>query len=156
MNLTRRRFGGIALGAVGASSVFNKDVFAQAAPTRLKFGSQFPAAHPAASRMAEACEEIKKETGGEIDMTVFPNTQLGGEAEMLSQLRSGALEFMTASGPVMQTLVPVTGINAVPYIGAGAGWRRPGTPLRAAEAFAPHAVLGPRSAVTRVRRGRSG
>ena len=65
--------------------------------------------------MAEACEEIKKETGGEIDITVFPNTQLGGEAEMLSQLRSGAIEFMTASGPVMQTLVPVAGINAVPY-----------------------------------------
>ena len=115
MNLTRRRFGGIALATVAASSVFNKNVFAQAAPTRMKFGSQFPAAHPAASRMVEACEEIKKETGGNIDITVFPNTQLGGEAEMLSQLRSGALEFMTTSGAVMQTLVPVAGINAVPF-----------------------------------------
>src|SRR5215210_210153 len=116
MNLTRRQFGRVALGTVAASSAFNKNVFAQAAaPTRLKFGIQFPAAHPAASRMAEACEEIKKETGGNIDIAVFPNTQLGGEAEMLSQLRSGAIEFMTTSGAVMQTLVPVAGINAVPF-----------------------------------------
>ena len=93
----------------------HKNVLAQGAPTRLKFGSQFPAAHPAASRMAEACEEIKKETGGNIDIAVFPNTQLGGEAEMLNQLRSGALEFMTTSGAVVQTLVPVAGINAVPF-----------------------------------------
>ena len=115
MSLTRRQFGRVALGTLASSSVVHKNVLAQGAPTRLKFGSQFPAAHPAASRMAEACEEIKKETGGEIDITVFPNTQLGGEAEMLSQVRSGAIEFMTASGPVMQTLVPVAGINAVPY-----------------------------------------
>ena len=115
MNLTRRRFGGIALSTVAASSVVNNKVFAQAAPTRLKFGIQFPAAHPAASRMVEACEEIKKETGGNIDIAVFPNTQLGGEAEMLNQLRSGAIEFMTTSGAVMQTLVPVAGINAVPF-----------------------------------------
>src|SRR3954471_23086464 len=84
MNLTRRRFGGIALSTVAASSVVSKNVFAQATPTRLKFGIQFPAAHPAASRMAEACEEIKKETGGDIDIAVFPNTQRGGEAEMLT------------------------------------------------------------------------
>src|SRR5918912_435982 len=115
MNLTRRQFSGVALGVVAASSGFSKNVFAQTAPIRLKFGSPFPAAHPGASRMAEACEEIKKETGGNIDITVFPNTQLGGEAEMLSQLRSGALEFMTTSGAVMQTLVPVAGINAVPF-----------------------------------------
>ena len=70
MNLTRRQFGEVALGTVAASSAFNKNVFAQAAPTRMKFGIQFPAAHPAASRMAEACEEIKTETGGEIDIAV--------------------------------------------------------------------------------------
>src|SRR5215213_245030 len=115
MNLTRRRFGRVALGTVAASSAFNKNVFAQAAPTRLKFGIQFPAAHPAASRMAEACEEIKKETGGDIDIAVFPNTQLGGEAEMLNQLRSGVLEFMTPSRSLVQSLLPVAGINAVPF-----------------------------------------
>jgi TRAP-type transport system periplasmic protein len=46
---------------------------------------------------------------------VFPQGQLGGDTDMLSQVRSGALELYTASGLVLSTLVPVTAVNAVGF-----------------------------------------
>ena len=66
--------------------------------------------------MVEVCDLIREETKGVIDISAFPNNQLGGESDMDSQLRSGALEFMTTSGAVLQTVVPTSGINAVPFI----------------------------------------
>lgn len=116
MNITRRNFGQAAIGTAIASVAFNGNVLAQGAATyKMRLGTPFPVAHPGASRMIEACEAIKKETGGKVDIEVFPNNQLGGESDMESQLRSGALEFMTTTGAILQTVVPVAGINGIPF-----------------------------------------
>jgi len=116
MNITRRNFAQAAIGTAVATAGFNGSVFAQGSATyKMRLGTPFPVAHPAAIRMAESCEAIKKATGGKVDIQVFPNNQLGGETDMESQLRSGALEFMTASGATLQTVVPVAGINGIPF-----------------------------------------
>jgi tripartite ATP-independent transporter DctP family solute receptor len=47
---------------------------------------------------------------------VFPNNQLGSDTDMLSQLRSGAIEFFTLSGLILSTLVPVASINGLGFI----------------------------------------
>jgi tripartite ATP-independent transporter DctP family solute receptor len=54
-------------------------------------------------------------TSGRFDLQVFPNGQLGTDTDMLSQVRSGAIHFYTASGLVLSTLVPVTAINALGF-----------------------------------------
>ena len=79
-------------------------------------GTPFPTTHPGGSRVVEVCDLIRQETKGAIDIGAFPNNQLGGESDMDSQLRSGAIEFMTTSGAVLQTVVPTSGISAVPYV----------------------------------------
>ena len=66
--------------------------------------------------MVEVCDLIRAETQGAMDISCYPNNQLGGESDMNSQLRSGALEFMTTSGAVLQTIVPTSGISAVPFV----------------------------------------
>jgi TRAP-type C4-dicarboxylate transport system substrate-binding protein len=43
----------------------------------------------------------------------FPASQLGTDADMLSQLRSGALEFFCQTGLIVATLVPVASITGV-------------------------------------------
>jgi TRAP-type transport system periplasmic protein len=88
--------------------------FSQAAEFRLKYGTAFPVDHPGAIRIAEAADAIKKETNGRVEILVFPNSQLGSEPDMISQTRSGGLEFMSTSG-VNLSLVPVGGINAVAF-----------------------------------------
>ncbi len=46
---------------------------------------------------------------------LFPKNQLGSDADMLSQLRSGALELFAQTGVLMSTLVPVASISGVGF-----------------------------------------
>lgn len=80
-----------------------------------KWGNNLPLSHPLNVRGAEAIERIKKETNGDLDIRVFPSNQLGGDTDMLNQVRSGALDFFTPSAFVISTLVPAAPINAVGF-----------------------------------------
>jgi tripartite ATP-independent transporter DctP family solute receptor len=120
MKITRRQFGRITAGSALAGAAlaggFPCPAVAQKKIFKMKMGNPFPTTHPGGSRMVEVCDLIRKDTNGVVDIEAFPNNQLGGESDMESQLRSGALEFMTTSGAVLQTVVPTSGINAVPYV----------------------------------------
>ncbi len=88
---------------------------ARAAEFTLKYANNVPATHPMTVRMQEAAEQILKETGGRVEVRVFPNNQLGSDTDMLSQLRSGAIELFTLSGLILSTLVPPASINGVGF-----------------------------------------
>jgi tripartite ATP-independent transporter DctP family solute receptor len=88
---------------------------AQAAEFKLKFASNLPAVHPLNARAKEAADAIAKETGGRVEIQVFPNNQLGSDTDMLSQVRSGAIDFFTLSGLILSTLVPVASINGIGF-----------------------------------------
>lgn len=90
-------------------------------PLRLKLGNDLPAAHPVNKRLSEAVAAIRAETQDAVALELFPNNQLGGDPSMLSQIRSGALEFATFPGTVVSTLVPAM---ALP----GIGFAYPGYP----------------------------
>ncbi len=81
----------------------------------MKMGNDNPMTHPNTVRQQEAAERILKESGGRVKISVFPNNQLGGDTDMLSQLRSGALEFMTLSGLILSTFTPLTSIYGIGY-----------------------------------------
>jgi tripartite ATP-independent transporter DctP family solute receptor len=102
------------LGAL-AGSLTSTAVHAQGADFTLKFGSNLPVIHPLNVRAKEAADAIRKETNGRVDIQVFPNNQLGSDTDMLSQIRSGALDFMTLSGLILSTLVPVASINGIGF-----------------------------------------
>lgn len=104
----------LTLGTLAASLVGNV-AHAQAAEFTLKFGSNLPAIHPLNVRAKEAAEAIRKETNGRVDIQVFPNNQLGSDTDMLSQVRSGAMDFMTLSGLILSTLVPTASINGIGF-----------------------------------------
>src|SRR5438477_10627166 len=70
----------------------------QAAEFVYKYANQVPASHPMTVFAQKAADRIREESGGRLDVQVFPNNQLGGDTDMLSQLRSGALEFFSVSG----------------------------------------------------------
>ena len=80
-----------------------------------KLANDSPMTHPNTIRGQEACDRIFKETNGRLKVNQFPNNQLGGDTDMLSQLRSGALEFFLLSGGIYSTFVPVASIYGVGY-----------------------------------------
>ncbi len=94
---------------------------AHAAEFSYKFATNLPATHPLNVRGQEAADKIKAATGGRVEIAMFPNNQLGSDTDMLSQLRSGALEFFTLSGLILSTLVPLSSINGVGFAFANYG-----------------------------------
>ena len=88
---------------------------ARAADFSYKLATNLPVSHPMNIRLTEAAARIKAATGGALDISLFPNSQLGTDTDMLSQVRSGAIEFFTLSGLILSTLVPLAAINGVGF-----------------------------------------
>ena len=99
------------LGGLGAPHVAR----AQSAEFTYKYANNLPATHPMNARAKEMAAAIKAETNGRFDIQIFPNNQLGSDTDMLSQVRSGGVEFFTLSGLILSTLVPAASINGVGF-----------------------------------------
>jgi tripartite ATP-independent transporter DctP family solute receptor len=50
-----------------------------------------------------------------MEIQLFPNSQLGGDSDMLSQLRTGAIQMFNLSGLILATYVPVASINGIGF-----------------------------------------
>jgi tripartite ATP-independent transporter DctP family solute receptor len=114
MQITRRTL--LAGASAGALSLSTGQVLAQkAAEFTFKYGNNLPVAHPMNKRAAEMAAAINAESKGRIDFQVYPNNQLGNDTDMLSQVRSGALDFFTLSPLILGTLVPAAQISGVGF-----------------------------------------
>jgi tripartite ATP-independent transporter DctP family solute receptor len=87
----------------------------EAAEFVYKYGNQVPADHPMTVFAQKAADRIKEESAGRFEISVFANSQLGGDTDMLSQLRSGALEFFTISPVVLSNLVSSASISGLGF-----------------------------------------
>ena len=98
--------------AITGASVLSRR--ANAAEFDLKYGNDLPAGHPINKRAAEACDAIRAATNGRVNIQIFPNSQLGGSTDMLSQVRSGALDIFTVGSP-LANLLPVSAIPSIAF-----------------------------------------
>lgn len=101
--------------APAAGTLIGMPGIARAAEFELKYGNNLPLTHPLNIRAQEAADRIARESNGRVSVQIFPNNQLGGDTDMLSQVRSGGITFFTPSALVIATLVPVAAINAVGF-----------------------------------------
>ena len=115
MTITRRN---LVLGA-GAATMSAFPVAAAFGQTKaeftLKYGNNLPIAHPMNTRGAEMAAKINAESKGRISFEVYPNNQLGNDTDMLSQVRSGALDYFTLSPLILGTLVSSAQISGVGF-----------------------------------------
>ena len=94
MTLNRRSLMlGAAAGALAAP--FVRIGPAMAAEFNLKATNNQPLTHPSNIRVLEAIDRIREESGGRVEITNFPQGQLGADTDVLNQLRSGGVDFMT-------------------------------------------------------------
>lgn len=101
--------------AAGAALALPWPARAQQAEFTYKYANNLPVTHPMNLRARQMAEAVLKETGGRVEIQVFPNNQLGSDTDMLSQVRSGGIEFFTLSGLILSTLVPAAAINGVGF-----------------------------------------
>ncbi len=111
--ITRRQFVVGAGTTVVSFAVLRRT--AQAAEFTLKYCNNQVVTHPMNIRAAEAIEAIKRDSNGRVEIQIFPNSQLGGDTDVLAQLRAGAIQFFHLSGLILATLVPVASINGVGF-----------------------------------------
>ena len=117
MTLDIRRRSLIKVGAASAVSLgipFH-GVRAQQSEFTYKFASNMPMAHPINIRAKQVADAVRAETAGRVDIQLFPNSQLGSDTDMLSQVRSGGIEFFTLSGLILSTLVPAAAITGIGF-----------------------------------------
>src|SRR6478672_8095618 len=112
--LSRRYFTAMAgLATLGAAIPLR---YAKAAEFSFKLGTNVPESHPLNVYARKAAEEITQQTDGKFELKIFANNQLGGDSDMFSQLRSGAIECFTLSGVnVLSTLIPSAAIWGVGF-----------------------------------------
>jgi TRAP-type transport system periplasmic protein len=113
MKMTRRGLLGAA-SAAWATTILNKPASA-AAEFEFKLGVNTPDTHPLTVRLIEAARAITAQSSGRLNVTVFPNSQLGGDPEMLSQLRAGGIELLAAPSLTLSTLVPLSGLPSIGF-----------------------------------------
>jgi len=93
----------------------SKTATAQSGTFNFKVATNVQNSHPIFIRLSEATEKIKAETDGKVIVRVFPNGQLGSDTDMLSQVRSGGVDFLTVPGVVLANLVPMASLNSVGF-----------------------------------------
>jgi tripartite ATP-independent transporter DctP family solute receptor len=112
MTISRRT---ILTGAAGATLLAGFGARAQTAEFTYKYANNLPVTHPLNLRAQEAADRIKADTNGRVVIQIFPNNQLGSDTDMLSQVRSGGVEFFTLSPLILSTLVPNASISGIGF-----------------------------------------
>jgi len=75
-----------------------------------------PATSPAQVGLEFFAEEVTKQTDGRVAIDVFSDGQLGGIAEMPSNLRSGGVDIALIDGGVLAQFDPELGLLDLPYL----------------------------------------
>ncbi|MEP7031442.1 MAG: TRAP transporter substrate-binding protein [Pseudolabrys sp.] len=95
--------------ALAAGSAARADVI------ELKLGNTTPATGNQSISANEFARRVNTEMAGKVHVTVFDNSQLGNEREMLQKLKIGTLDFSQPS-TIMSTVAPEFGLFDLPYL----------------------------------------
>ncbi len=83
---------------------------ARAAEFTYKFATGQDPTHPVNVRAQEAIDRIQKASDGRLEMRLFPANQLGSDTDLLSQVRTGGVDFFNLATSILNTLVPAAGL----------------------------------------------
>jgi tripartite ATP-independent transporter DctP family solute receptor len=88
---------------------------ARAAEFNYKLATGQSLDQPINARLKQATDRIREATSGRIDIRFFPASQLGSDTDLLTQVRSGGVEFLNIAGSVLSTVVPLAAITNVGF-----------------------------------------
>lgn len=111
----RKLAGAMTLTGVAAVAGLTTTKVTAAPDFTIKLGNVTPLNHPLNVRFREAAEAISKETNGHVRVQIFPNSQLGSDSDMFSQVRSGAIQAHAVPGLIVPNAVPDCGIHGVAF-----------------------------------------
>jgi C4-dicarboxylate-binding protein DctP len=99
--------GAICLAAVPAAS---------AAQFEAKLASQDPTTTAKHRGLLKAAQMIKERTNGEVEIKVFPSSQLGGGRQMIEGAQLGTIEIVITPAAFLGGFNPLVSVLDIPYI----------------------------------------
>lgn len=112
--ITRKQFL-VGAGATSSLALIRAPAVHAARRIVIKLGFDQSSVSPMTHHLIAAGEQIRKATGGELDVQVFPSSALGSDENMLSSVRSGAIQMMGLSDDILSTFIPSAAISNVGY-----------------------------------------
>lgn len=94
----------------------------------LRFGHANSPGEVANDMFNELADRVKTRTKGAVTIRVYPSEQLGKEADLVQQVKSGALDMSAPSMAVMSSLVPALEMASGPFLWKD--WKEAETVLR--------------------------
>ena len=82
----------------------------------LRYGFAAPAKDPAGLVADKIANDIEKETDGSLTFELFPGSQLGGEVEMVEQVRAGTVDVAFVTGGAVSNFVKEIGVLDMPFL----------------------------------------
>ena len=98
---------------VMAGQVATGQALAQA--KELQISTWLPPTHSLHKQMEEWGKEIEAETGGSLDVNIYPSSQLGGAADHYDMVRDGIVEMSIAAPTLNAGRFPIWSLVEVPF-----------------------------------------
>lgn len=125
--VTRRSFlGSAAMAGLSLSAVLqacggtsgSSNSTAEFAPAKYKWrmGSTVGPGNAIYTYETDMAEQIRQKTNGAVHIDLFPNSQLGSEADNFQNLQNGSMAFDLVTSSVANATVPETLLFALPYV----------------------------------------
>jgi tripartite ATP-independent transporter DctP family solute receptor len=116
--MTRRHAlkGWLAVGAgltFGAFGIIGK---ASAAAITMRFGSDSPLGAPHTKSALVMKEMIEKGTQGRVEVTIFPDSQLGDNKTMTNSIKAGTIDGVVTDVAHVSSAVPETDVFNLPFV----------------------------------------
>lgn len=86
------------------------------AATKLRLGHVFAINSPVDQASQDFAKLVKERTKGEVEITVFPNSQIGGDESLARDLARGSLDLAFINPGSLSGLDPLLDIHYLPYI----------------------------------------
>ena len=83
---------------------------------KLKLGHVAPTDEPYHKAAEKFAELVNKNTGGEVQVQIFPNSLLGGQRELLEGLQLGSVDITLTTAAVLSSFLPKTQVIELPFM----------------------------------------
>jgi tripartite ATP-independent transporter DctP family solute receptor len=116
--LTRRSAlkGGLWLGAGLTAGAFGIIGRATAAPVTMRFGSDSPIGAPHTKSALVLKELVEKGTAGRVEVTIFPDGQVGSNGPMTNSVKAGTLDAVVTDVTYLSTAVAEADVFNLPFL----------------------------------------
>lgn len=101
------------IGAVSVLALMVGTMAVKAESLKFAYASN---ATPTVEAMKKFGEILEQKTNGDITVQYFPDSQLGGERELVELVQAGTIDFTKVSGGLMESFAPVYGVFSMPYL----------------------------------------